>query len=134
MPAEKPQPPEEQPEDRYVVDDALWVVPSGSYVDSGPPLEGSLFDDPQRLNRAWHLTMETLRSEARESEEKKQQIEEQARTFIDEAERAAAPDGQAEKPADGRQPETRGESVAGLIARLERLVRATRKPAVRHSA
>ena len=134
MPEEKSQPSGEPAEDRYVVDDALWVVPSGSYVDSGPPLEESLFDDPERLNRAWRLTMDTLQSEAQESEIKKQQIEEQARTYIDEAERAAGPDRQSCKPANGVQPEVRGESVVGLIGRIERLARAARKPAVRRTA
>ncbi|WP_130332395.1 hypothetical protein [Micromonospora kangleipakensis] len=137
MASDKPEPSAEQPEERYVVDDALWVVPSSNYVDSGPPLEKSLFDDPQRLNKAWHLAITTLQAEARESVEKKQQIEEQARTYIDEADRAVAPvsDPQPDLSGEAGQPiaEAKGESAVAVVRRLDRLFRATRRVVPGHT-
>ncbi|MFE9691534.1 hypothetical protein [Micromonospora sp. NPDC005806] len=130
MAGEKPGPSAGEPEERYVADDALWVVPSGNYVDSGPALEESLFDDPERLDRAWEITMETLRAEAEEPPERKQQIEEQARTFIDEAERAVEPlDEQFDRPGDAGQPlaEVAGERGIGLLGRVDHLVRSARR-------
>ncbi|WP_157746253.1 hypothetical protein [Micromonospora inositola] len=123
-----------QPEERYVADDALWVVPSSSYVDPEPPLKTSLFDDPQRLGNAWRLAMSTLQAEARESPEQKRLIEEKARALIDEANLAVAPpdDPQPDGPAEAGQPaaEARGEAARGIIGRFDR---ATRRLVLGHS-
>ncbi|MFC4018843.1 hypothetical protein ACFOW4_12950 [Micromonospora sp. GCM10011542] len=129
---DKPEPePEPQPEDRYLVDDAVWVLPSSNYVDPGPPLETSLFDDPQRLDRAWSLTMSTLRAEARESDQQRRQVENRARALIDEANRSVAPpdDHEAERQAGAAAPipEPKGEPRAGLTDRVDRLAQATRR-------
>ncbi|WP_141714980.1 hypothetical protein [Micromonospora rhizosphaerae] len=119
------------PEERYVADDALWVVPSSSYVDPEPPLKTSLFDDPQRLGNAWRQTMSTLQAEARESNERKREIEEKARALIDEANRLVAPpdEDQPDRPAEAGQPiaEAKGHAPGGLINRLDRLAQATRR-------
>ncbi|QGN49229.1 hypothetical protein ACN26Y_25095 [Micromonospora sp. WMMD558] len=132
--SDEPQP--AQPEERYVVDDALWVVPSSNYVDPSPPLETSLFDDPNRLGNAWRLTMSTLKAEARESKEQKRQIEEKARALIEEADRAVAPpnEHQPDRPAEVGQPiaEAKGETPDGLMGRLDRLAQATRRLTLRH--
>ncbi|MBQ1050814.1 hypothetical protein KBX50_20360 [Micromonospora sp. C51] len=119
-----------------MVDDALWVVPSSNYVDPSPPLEASLFDDPNRLGDAWRLTLSTLKAEAQESKEQKRQIEEKARALIDEADRAVAPpyDDQPERPAEVSQRivEAKGKTPDGLIGRLDRLAQATGRLTLRH--
>ncbi|MCT2276164.1 hypothetical protein M3G91_00890 [Micromonospora chalcea] len=77
-----------QPE-KYVVDDALWVVPSSNYIDPEPPLETSLFDDRGRLDDAWRLAIDSLQAEADEPEERRKEMEKKAQKLIDEAERSA---------------------------------------------
>lgn len=134
--SDEPEPQPAQPEERYVADDALWVVPSSSYVDPEPPLKTSLFDDPQRLGNAWRLAMSTLKAEASESPEQKRQIQEKARALIDEAKRAVAPpeEDQPDRPAEAGQPivEAKGQAPGRLIDRLDRLAKTTRRLALRH--
>jgi len=129
---------EGQPEDRYLVDDAVWVLPSSSYVDPGPPLETSLFDDPQRLNRAWSLTMSTLRAEARESPQQRQQVGDRARALIDEANLSVTPSGDRDAGASVEAPvpvaEPKDGPRTGFADRVDRLAQATLRLArPRHS-
>lgn len=136
-PSDEHEPQPAQPEQRYVVEDALWVVPSSNYVDPSPPLETSIFDDPNRLGNAWLLTVSTLKAEARESKEKKRQIEEKARALIEEADRAVVPpnDHQADRSTEVSQPITKakGEGPDGLFDRLDRLAQAaTKRLTLRH--
>lgn len=132
----EPEPQPAQPEERYVADDALWVVPSSSYVDPEPPLKTSLFDDPQRLGNAWRLAMSTLQAEARESAEQKRRIQEKARALIDEANRAVAPpeEDQSDRPGEAGQPiaEAKGQPPGRLINHLDRLAQTSRRLAFRH--
>jgi hypothetical protein len=50
---------------RHVVTDAVWVVEPTEYVDPRPVPTGSLFDDPERLDRAWDATLASYRSSRR---------------------------------------------------------------------
>ncbi|MCA2214231.1 hypothetical protein [Jidongwangia harbinensis] len=54
--------------DRIVINDAIWVVARQDYVDLEPAVKESLFDDPQRLERAWDLTLRSLKREADDPE------------------------------------------------------------------
>jgi hypothetical protein len=130
--------PDGQSEDRYLVDDAVWVLPSSSYVDPGPPLETSLFDDPQRLNRAWSLTMSTLRAEAQESPQQRRQVEDRARALIDEANLSVTPSGDRDAGGSVEAPvpiaEPKDRRRAGFVDRADRLAQATLRVArLRHS-
>ncbi|MGC5384397.1 hypothetical protein ACPXCJ_07890 [Micromonospora chalcea] len=123
-----------QPPERYVVDDALWVIPSSNYVDPGPPLETSLFDDRNRLDDAWRLAMRTLQAETEESDERRQEIAKEAQKLIDEAERSAL--------SAMRQPPDHSAQDAPILSptvvtapirgRIDRMVRATRRLVLRH--
>ncbi|RLP88613.1 hypothetical protein EAD89_16375 [Micromonospora sp. BL4] len=120
------------------MDDAVWVLPSSSYVDPGPPLETSLFDDPQRLNRAWSLTMSTLRAEALESPQQRRQVGDRAQALIDEANLSVTPSGDRESghPVETASPiaEAKGGPRTGFADRVDRLAQATLRAArPRHS-
>ncbi|MBQ0900432.1 hypothetical protein [Micromonospora sp. U21] len=120
------------------MDDAVWVLPSSSYVDPGPPLETSLFDDPQRLNRAWSLTMSTLRAEAQESPQQRRQVEDRARALIDEANLSVTPSGDRDAGGSVEAPvpiaEPKDRRRAGFVDRADRLAQATLRVArLRHS-
>lgn len=44
--------------------DAYWRIEPAEYVNPGPPLDTSLFDDPARLRRAWAAALERIRAQA----------------------------------------------------------------------
>lgn len=49
---------------RYVIKDAVWVVPSTEYIDPRPCPTGSLFDNPDLLKRSWDATLQSFRDDA----------------------------------------------------------------------
>lgn len=44
--------------------DAYWTYRATEYIRPGPPLETSLFDNPQRLQESWDRALETMRAQA----------------------------------------------------------------------
>lgn len=54
--------------------DAYWTYRSIDYVHPGPPLETSLFDDPQRLKDSWTRALATMRAQAELPQEEQERI------------------------------------------------------------
>jgi hypothetical protein len=88
---------------RTIPKDALWVVESREYVDLGEPLRTSLSDDPSVTDRAWDLTLETLRADATEAAERGGEPDDATKEFDDrlrtrlakiKEEEARSPDGE----------------------------------------
>ncbi|MET9298694.1 hypothetical protein ABZX66_05150 [Micromonospora aurantiaca] len=144
-PSHEPEPNEDSPGDgeqadrvgqpeKYVVDDALWVVPSSNYIDPGPPLETSLFDDRGRLDDAWRLAIDSLQAEADESEERRKEMETKAQKLIDEAERSAQDfvDRRLKRPTSDTEAAPPGITGHPVRAGVGRVAKITRRLVLRH--
>jgi hypothetical protein len=85
--------------------DAMWIVARSEYVDSEPPMQTSLYDDPERLRRALDLAATSLREEVdakpASPEDQKQADEKQAEEFSNKLKQKIAEAEQARKQAAG---------------------------------
>ncbi len=70
---------------------AVYVVPAIEYVDTSPPLETSLFDDPERLRTLMRLTVKTILSGTQEDERLIQAAEKSAAQGNGHRENSASP-------------------------------------------
>jgi hypothetical protein len=61
--------------------DAYWEVPASDYVPSGVAPEHSALDRPDHLSSAWKATVDSLKDQVEESDERRAEIRQQAEEF-----------------------------------------------------